>query len=137
MAFSARDITGGTPSDTFYRDFSDRQKTVTSFGRARRDRTERSRLGLLMRYAEPPGDMLEIGPGKGSLAHAALDAGWRYRAMEASPILIIGTARPAASRLSRAGRRRSSPTIAPCDVVYADQVLEHMSGIDARPELHQ
>ena len=56
-------------SDTFYRDFSDRQKTVTDFGRARRGRTERSRLGLLMRSAKPPGDMLEIGPGKGSLAH--------------------------------------------------------------------
>ena len=52
----------------FYRWFSDRQKELTSFGRARRGRTERARLGLLMRYAQPPGVMLEIGPGTGSLA---------------------------------------------------------------------
>ena len=32
--------------------------------------------------------MLEIGPGQGSLAMTAVAAGWRYRAMEASPILI-------------------------------------------------
>jgi SAM-dependent methyltransferase len=117
-------------SDTFYRDFSDRQKTVTAFGRARRDRTERSRLGLLMQYAKPPGDMLEIGPGKGSLAHAAVEAGWRYRAMEASPILI--------DELRANGLEIiegwAPPILAAdrsCDVVYADQVLEHMSGIDA------
>jgi SAM-dependent methyltransferase len=117
-------------SDTFYRDFSDRQKTVTAFGRARRDRTERSRLGLLMQYAKPPGEMLEIGPGKGSLAHAAIEAGWRYRAMEASPILI--------DELRADGLEIiegwAPPILAAdrsCDVVYADQVLEHMSGIDA------
>jgi SAM-dependent methyltransferase len=118
------------PSDTFYRDFSDRQKTVTGFGQARRGRTERSRLGLLMRYTSPPGDMLEIGPGKGSLALAAVEAGWRYRAMEASSILI--------SELRSKGLdviEGWAPPIqaadASCDVVYADQVLEHMSGIDA------
>ena len=117
-------------SDTFYRDFSDRQKTVTAFGRARRDRTERSRLGLLLQHAKPPGDMLEIGPGKGSLAHAAVEVGWRYRAMEASPILI--------DELRADGLEIiegwAPPILAAdrsCDVVYADQVLEHMSGIDA------
>jgi SAM-dependent methyltransferase len=117
-------------SDTFYRDFSERQKTVTDFGRARRGRTERSRLGLLMRYAQPPGDMLEIGPGKGSLARLAVEAGWRYRAVEASPILI--------SELRGQGLEVIEGWAPPiptgdraCDVVYADQVLEHMSGIDA------
>ena len=117
-------------SDTFYRDFSDRQKTVTAFGRARRDRTERSRLGLLLQHAKPPGDMRESGPGKGSLAHAAVEVGWRYRAMEASPILI--------DELRADGLEIiegwAPPILAAdrsCDVVYADQVLEHMSGIDA------
>ena len=32
--------------------------------------------------------MLEIGPGKGTLALMAVEAGWRYRAMEASALLI-------------------------------------------------
>jgi SAM-dependent methyltransferase len=117
-------------SDTFYRDFSDRQKTVTDFGRARRGRTERSRLGLLMRYAQPPGDMLEIGPGKGSLALAALDAGWRYRAIEASPILI-SELRSKGLEVIEGWAPPMRTGDATCDVVYADQVLEHMSGIDA------
>jgi SAM-dependent methyltransferase len=118
---------------TFYRWFSDRQQELTGFGRARRDRTERKRLGLLMRHARPPGDMLEIGPGRGSLAQNAIDAGWRYRAMEASSILI--------EELRRHGLdviEGWAPPIlaadASCDVVYADQVLEHMSGIDAARE---
>ena len=115
---------------TFYRWFSDRQKELTTFGRARRGRTERSRLGLLMQYVRPPGTMLEIGPGKGSLALAARDAGWRYSAMEASPVLI--------SELRAKGLEVIEGWAPPilsqdrsADVVYADQVLEHMSGIDA------
>jgi SAM-dependent methyltransferase len=82
-----------------------------------------------MRFAQPPGDLLEIGPGHGTLALGALDAGWRYRAMEASPILI--------EELRRKGLEVIegwAPPIRAADasahVVYADQVLEHMSGID-------
>jgi SAM-dependent methyltransferase len=117
-------------TDTFYRDFSDRQKTVTDFGRARRGRTERSRLGLLMQYAKPPGEMLEIGPGKGSLAMLAVEAGWRYRAMEASPILIAEL-RAKGLEVIEGWAPPILASDASCDVVYADQVLEHMSGIDA------
>jgi SAM-dependent methyltransferase len=114
---------------TFYRWFSDRQKELTRVGRARRGRTERSRLALLMRHRSPPGEMLEIGPGQGSLALRAIDAGWTYRAIEASPVLID---------LLRQHGLDVTPGWAPpipapdasCDVVYADQVLEHMSGID-------
>jgi SAM-dependent methyltransferase len=120
-------------TDTFYRDFSDRQKTVTDFGRARRGRTERSRLGLLMRSARPPGDMLEIGPGKGSLALAAVEAGWRYRAIEASPILIKGL-REMGLEVIEGWAPPMRTGDATCDVVYADQVLEHMSGIDSARE---
>jgi SAM-dependent methyltransferase len=117
-------------ADTFYRWFSDRQKELTSFGRARRGRTERSRLSLLMRHASPPGDMLEIGPGHGSLAMGAVEAGWRYTAMEASPILIEHLR----GRGLQVIEGWAPPILLPDasrDVVYADQVLEHMSGIDA------
>ena len=114
---------------TFYRWFSDRQKELTTFGRARRGRTERSRLALLTRFA-PPGEMLEIGPGHGTLALGAIAAGWRYRAIEASSILI--------EELRQKGldvtEGWAPPIPAPdssADVVYADQVLEHMPGIDA------
>jgi SAM-dependent methyltransferase len=117
----------------FYRWFSDRQKELTSFGRARRDRTERSRLALLMRHVKTPGEMLEIGPGHGTLALNAVATGWRYRAMEASPILI--------EELRRKGLEViegwAPPILAQdtsADAVYADQVLEHMSGIDAARE---
>jgi SAM-dependent methyltransferase len=118
---------------TFYRWFSDRQKELTGFGKARRGRTERSRLGLLLQHTSPPGDFLEIGPGQGSLALLARDAGWRYRAVEASPILI--------DQLREQGLEVIEGWAPPipvadesCDVVYADQVLEHMSGIDAARE---
>src|SRR5262245_35078473 len=114
---------------TFYRWFSDRQRELTGFGRARRGRTERSRLGLLMRFARP-GRMLEIRPGHGTLALGAVAAGWQYQAMEASEILI--------DELRRKGLEViegwAPPILAPdssVDTVYADQVLEHMSGIDA------
>ena len=40
-----------------------------------------------MRYSQPPGDLLEIGPGQGSLARAAVAAGWRYKGIEASTVL--------------------------------------------------
>lgn len=115
---------------TFYRWFSDRQQELTTFGRARRGRTERSRLGLLMRHALPPGDMLEVGPGKGSLALAARDAGWRYRGMEASAILITEL-RSKGLEIIEGWAPPILADTASADVVYADQVLEHMSGIDA------
>jgi SAM-dependent methyltransferase len=112
----------------FYRWFSERK--LTRFGAARRGRIEESRLALLMRHISPPGDMLEIGPGQGSLARQAVAAGWRYRAVEASPAL--------ASHLREMGLEVIEAWAPPlptgdatCDVVYADQVLEHMSGIDA------
>jgi SAM-dependent methyltransferase len=115
---------------TFYRWFSDRQKELTDFGRARRGRTERARLALLMRHINPPGDMLEVGPGQGSLALQAIDAGWRYRGIEASPILVEGLRRKGLEIIEGwAPPFRAEDASA--DVVYADQVLEHMSGIGA------
>ena len=74
--------------------------------------------------------MLEIGPGTGSLAQAAVAAGWRYRCVEASPALVehlrgLGLEVIEAWAPPIPGEDDSS------DVVYADQVLEHMSGIDA------
>jgi SAM-dependent methyltransferase len=114
---------------TFYRDFSERQKAVTGFGQARRSRTERSRLALLMRHAAP-GTMLEIGPGHGTLAMLAVESGWTYRAMEASEILIE-LLRSKGLDVVAGWAPPILAADASVDVVYADQVLEHMSGIDA------
>ena len=74
--------------------------------------------------------MLEIGPGQGSLALAAVEAGWQYRAMEASEILIADLRGKGLEVIEG----WAPPILADdhsTDVVYADQVLEHMSGIDA------
>lgn len=113
--------------DTFYRSFS--EKRLTSYGSGRRSRIERARLDLLARHAKPPGPMLEIGPGHGTLGELAAADGWDYTAVEASPILI--------DVLKKKGLRVVpgwTPPIPGSDgaygVVYADQVLEHMSGID-------
>lgn len=115
-------------ADTFYRTFS--EKKLTSLGGARRTRVERARLGILARHATPPGPMLEIGPGQGTLAALAIQAGWEYSAIEPSPLL--------ADRLRAEGLdvvQAWTPPVpaadASCEVFYADQVLEHMAGIDA------
>ncbi|MEO2196696.1 MAG: class I SAM-dependent methyltransferase [bacterium] len=118
-------------ADTFYRWFSERR--LTSFGSARRGRIERSRLALLQSASTPPGDMLEIGPGTGSLAAGAVAAGWRYRALEASETLVDAL-RSKGLDVTKAWAPPFVADDASCDVVYADQVLEHMSGIDAARE---
>jgi SAM-dependent methyltransferase len=114
--------------ETFYKTFS--EENVSSYGSGRRDKIERHRLELLHRFARPPGAMFEIGPGHGGHADLAAKAGWNYTAVEASPIL--------AQVLRDKGHNVIEGFVPPmpianqsADVLYADQVLEHMSGIDA------
>ena len=114
--------------ETFYRWFSERR--LTGPGAARRKRIEESRLALVMHHAKPPGDLLEIGPGHGSLARAAIAAGWRYRGIEASRVLADALVREGLD-VAHAWTPPIPAADLSADVVYADQVLEHMSGIDA------
>jgi SAM-dependent methyltransferase len=114
--------------DTFYKSFS--EKKLTTYGSGRRGKIERHRLALLQRFARPPGAMFEIGPGHGSLAEQAVEAGWNYTAVEASPILI-DVLRAKGLNVVEAWTPPMPMADASADVVYADQVLEHMSGIDA------
>jgi SAM-dependent methyltransferase len=113
---------------TFYKTFS--EKKLTSYGSSRRGRIEQHRLGLLQRFRQPPGDMYEIGPGHGTLAEQAVGAGWRYTAIEASPILA-DVLRAKGLQVIESWTPPIPAPDASADVVYADQVLEHMSGIDA------
>jgi SAM-dependent methyltransferase len=114
-------------ASTFYKSFS--EKKLTGYGGARRGRIEEHRLALLHRFIRPPGSMVEVGPGHGTFAERAVAAGWSYTAIEASEILI---------EVLRQKQLAVIPAWAPpipvadasTDVVYADQVLEHMSGID-------
>ncbi len=115
---------------TFYRWFS--QRRLTKYGSARRDHIERSRLALLSNRQPPPGNMLEIGPGQGSLAAGAIAAGWSYRGIEASPDLAEAL-RSQGQDITEAWAPPIAAADGSCDVLYADQVLEHMSGIDMRP----
>ena len=113
---------------TFYKSFS--EKKLTTYCSSRRGKIEQHRLALLHRYKPAPGDMFEIGPGHGTLAEQAVAAGWRYTAIEASPILVDVLRKKGLTVIES-----WTPPIpiadASADVVYADQVLEHMSGIDA------
>ncbi|MCL4811581.1 MAG: methyltransferase domain-containing protein [Vicinamibacteraceae bacterium] len=114
--------------DYTYRGFSEKQ--LTGFGTARRSRIERARLGLLARFQPPPGHLLEVGPGHGSLALAAVADGWDYTAVEPSP-LLAETLRSKGLKVVEAFVPPFPAETASMDVVYADQVLEHMPGIDA------
>lgn len=115
-------------ADTFYRSFTEKQ--LTGYGAARRSRIEQTRLALLMRHIRPPGRLLEIGPGHGSFGEAAVAAGWSYLAVEASD-LLTEVLRQKGLQVITAFAPPLPVEDASYEVVYADQVLEHMSGIDA------
>jgi SAM-dependent methyltransferase len=121
-------MTARLTDETFYKTFS--EKKLTTYGSSRRGKIERHRLALLHRYRHARGDLVEIGPGHGTLAEQAVGAGWNYTAIEASPILVEVLRRKGLTVIES-----WTPPIpiadASADVVYADQVLEHMSGIDA------
>jgi len=116
------------PDDQFYKSFSEKQ--LTGYGAARRGKIERSRLEILHSHIRPPGDMIEIGPGHGTLAEQAVAAGWRYTAIEASD-LLIEVLRRKGLHVVKAFTPPIPGEADSTDVVYADQVMEHMSGIDA------
>lgn len=112
----------------FYRTFS--EKKLTGYGGARRGKIEGARFAMAKSAVAPPADFLEIGPGQGAIAELAREAGYRYGAIEPSPLL--------AETLRRRGfdvQQAFTPPIhvpdLSQDIIYADQVLEHMSGIDA------
>ena len=115
-------------AETFYRSFKEKQ--LTDYGAGRRNRIERTRLELLMRHIRPPGHLLEIGPGHGSLGEAAVAAGWTYVAVEASD-LLVDVLRARGLEVIKAFVPPLPVGDASYEVVYADQVLEHMAGIDA------
>ncbi len=114
--------------ETFYKTFS--EKKLTTYGSARRGKIERHRLSLLHRFRTAPGDMFEIGPGHGTLAEQAVAAGWRYTAIEASP-LLADVLRKKGLTVIESWTPPMPIADATADVVYADQVLEHMNGIEA------
>jgi len=114
-------------SSTFYKTFS--EKKLTSYGSSRRGKIERHRLALLHRFRPAPGDLVEIGPGHGSLAEQAVEAGWRYTAVEASPILVDVLRQKGLQVIESWAPPFPLPD-ASIDVLYADQVLEHMNGIE-------
>ena len=113
--------------DTFYKSFSEKQ--LTTYGSGRRSRIERHRLALLHRFARPPGAMFEIGPGHGTLGELATAAGWRYTAVETSPFLI-DVLRKKGLTVIESWTPPFPMADAVADIVYADQILEHMRGID-------
>ncbi|MFN7978920.1 MAG: class I SAM-dependent methyltransferase [Vicinamibacterales bacterium] len=117
--------------DTFYKSFS--EKKLTGYGSGRRSRIEQHRLSLLQRFKPAPGDMVEVGPGHGTLAEQAVAAGWRYTAIEASQILIQVLRGKGLNVIESWAPPIPVPD-ASVDVVYADQVLEHMNGIEQARE---
>ena len=111
----------------FYKSFS--EKKLTTYGSARRGKIEQHRLALLHRHATPGGTLYEIGPGHGTLAEQAVEAGWQYTAIEASP-LLQEVLKNKGLNVIPAWTPPMPMADATADVVYADQVLEHMRGID-------
>jgi SAM-dependent methyltransferase len=112
----------------FYRTFS--EKKLTGAGAARRGKIEQARFGMVAKLIKPPADFLEVGPGQGAIADLAMEAGYRYKAVEPSAILVEQL-RARGVQVTEAFTPPIPAPDASMDIVYADQVVEHMSGIDA------
>jgi SAM-dependent methyltransferase len=112
----------------FYRTFS--EKKLTTAGAARRSRIEQARFDMVAAVTPAPADFLEVGPGQGAIADLAREHGYRYRAVEPSPFLCEQL-RARGVEVTEAFTPPIPGDDASVDVLYADQVVEHMSGIDA------
>jgi SAM-dependent methyltransferase len=112
----------------FYRTFSEKQ--LTGAGAARRGKIELARFGIVSTLVKAPADFLEVGPGQGAIADLAREAGYRYKAVEPSTILCEQL-RARGIDVTEAFTPPIPADDASMDVIYADQVVEHMSGIDA------
>jgi SAM-dependent methyltransferase len=112
----------------FYRTFSEKQ--LTGAGAARRGKIELARFGMVSTLVKAPADFLEVGPGQGAIADLAREAGYRYTAVEPSTILC-DQLRARGIDVTEAFTPPIPADDASMDVIYADQVVEHMSGIDA------
>ena len=112
----------------FYRTFS--EKKLTTAGAARRSRIEQARFDMVAAVAPAPADFLEVGPGQGAIAELARERGYRYRAVEPSPFLCEQL-RSRGFEVTESFTPPIPGADASLDVLYADQVVEHMSGIDA------
>lgn len=119
-------------SESFYQSFS--EKRLTRFGAARRGRADRLRLELITRARGQAGDLLELGPGQGSFGRLAREAGWRYRAIDASATLAASL-RAQGFDVVQAFVPPLPADDASCDVLHADQVLEHMPGVTEARQL--
>lgn len=111
----------------FYRTFS--EKKLTRAGAARRGRVEQARFGMVSSRVAAPADFLEVGPGQGAIADLAREAGYRYSAVEPSAILCEQL-RARGVEVIEAFTPPIPAGDGTMDIVYADQVVEHMSGID-------
>ena len=112
----------------FYRTFSEKQ--LTGAGAARRGKIELARFGMVSTLVKAPADFLEVGPGQGAIADLAREAGYRYTAVEPSTILC-DQLRARGIDVTEAFTPPIPADDASMDVIYSDQVVEHMSGIDA------
>jgi SAM-dependent methyltransferase len=112
----------------FYRTFS--EKELTTFGGARRSRIEQARFAMATETVRAPADVLEVGPGQGAIARLAREQGYHYRGVEPSPQLAAAL-RDLGFDIEQAFTPPIPGDDQSVDLLYADQVLEHMSGIDA------
>ncbi|TKJ29870.1 hypothetical protein CEE39_08715 [bacterium (candidate division B38) B3_B38] len=113
---------------TFYDWFSERPRT--RLGLKRRARIEEFKFQRLKKYIPSGALMLEIGPGEGRFAELCRREGIRYFCIEPSP--------PLQKRLNEEGYPTIGGFVPPIavksqsiDVLYADQLLEHMPDFNA------
>ncbi len=85
---------------------------------------------MVASVTQAPADFLEVGPGQGAIADLAIERGYRYRSVEPSPQLCAQL-RERGIEVTEAFTPPIPGEDASVDILYSDQVVEHMSGIDA------
>jgi len=115
-------------SFTFYDWFSERPRS--RLGLERRAKIEEFKFHRLQRFIPAGGLLLEIGPGEGRFAELCRREGVRYFCIEPSP--------PLQKRMQEGGYPTIGGFVPPIavgsdsiDVLYADQLLEHMPDFTA------
>lgn len=103
------------------------EQKITKLGLKRKQKLESWKLGQLLKFTKPNIRLLEIGPGIGIFAQICRGKGIEYHAIESNPKLY--------DTLATKGfpiKRAEVPPIPHSDssfnVVYIDQLLEHMDG---------
>ena len=101
-------------------------RTVNPDAPTRQNRAHRQTYGFIARHARPPGRLLDLGCGDGTLLYLAERDGWTVRGVELFPEQTRLLRERLGLRVETADITSYQGEPASCDVVVLTHVLEHL-----------